>query len=159
MPEVVRDAMLAELHLTEDDVLYDLGCGDGRVLIEAYRQYGCKGVGIEIAPQTANLARRNVAAIGLADQIRIVTGNVLAYRYEGATAATVYLYPDLVARLAPKLASVDRVASYSHEIPGRPCRRIMVAGQYPIFISDSSTQTVAEDTWSWLESSGERGAF
>jgi len=153
MPEVVREAMLAELHLTEHDVLYDLGCGDGRVLIEAYRQYGCKGVGIEIDPQTANVARRNINAIGLADQIRIVTGNVLAYRYDGATAATVYLYPDLIAKLAPKLTRIGRVASYSHEIPGRENRHIMVAGQ-PIFVSAAKTQMMQE-TWSWLASDAE----
>ena len=159
MPEEVRDAMLSELRLTEDDVLYDIGCGDGRVLIEAYRQYGCRGVGIEIDPQTAEIARRNVARAGVDGRIKIVTRDALSYQYDGATAATVYLFQDTLSKLAPKLAGIARVASYSHEIPGRECRQIMVAGQYLIFVSDSVAQAAAGDTWSWVESSTEHGAF
>src|SRR3970040_652557 len=100
-PAVAMDAMLLEMSLAAEDVLYDIGCADGRVLIAAAQRYGCRGVGIEIDSQTAEIARRNVARAGLSGQIRIVTGDALNYRYDGATAATVYLYPDLVAKLAP----------------------------------------------------------
>ncbi len=131
-PQVVVDAMLKELHLTPRDVLYDLGCGDGRILIAAVKQYGCMAVGIEIDPEVADLARRRGKDAGCG-RIRIVTGDARTFNLSKATAVTMYLFPDLVAELMPKIKT-DRVVSYSHGLPGRDSRMTMVAGKYPIYV-------------------------
>lgn len=100
------------------DVLYDLGCGDGRVLIAATTVYGCKSVGIELNPETAEEAKQAVSLFQLQDRIKVAQGDVLDYTYPQATLVTVYLYPELIEKLIPLLPSGCRVISYIHEIPG-----------------------------------------
>ena len=134
-PEI--DSALAELKITENDILYDLGCGDGRVLIAAYRQYGCSGVGIEINPQIAENARIAVRQAGLSSKIRIVTGDATKYNLDNATVIFIHLYPETVARLIPKLHN-KRVASYSHNLPGLPTRKVG-----PVFIYNNE----GDESW------------
>ena len=107
------------LGLTSSDTLADLGCGDGRALIAAVKEYGCRGVGIEIDPQRANVAREAVADAGLADSIRIMTGDARAFDLasHGVTQAYVYLFEDLLGELQEQLATVDCVSVF-HEVPG-----------------------------------------
>jgi hypothetical protein len=120
-PEVIT-AMLSVLKLDENDVLADLGCGDARILIQAVETYGCTAVGVEIDPAIATKARQRVKEAGLQHKIQIITGDVLEFEpYDyGITAATVYLYPPLLEKLAPKLKRIPRVASPFHSLPGLP---------------------------------------
>lgn len=78
-PDVTLHQMIDILSLSPEDVLADLGCGDGRILIEAVKQYGCRGVGIEIDPARAEIARRKVSDACLADRIEIITGDALQF--------------------------------------------------------------------------------
>jgi len=136
-PQVVVDAMLKQLNLTPDDVLYDLGCGDGRILISAVQQYGCKALGIEIDPKVAEFARKQVAAAECG-RILIMTGDATKFNLEKATAVTMYLFPPLMEKLMKKIKT-DRVVSYSHEIPGKLCKTIVVNKNidfYKIFLLD-----------------------
>ena len=137
-PDAAIDAMLKELSLTENDVLYDLGCGDGRVLIAAVKQYGCRCVGIEINPTMAERARYRVrmaetSMVIRPRRIRIVTGDATKFKLDGATAVTMYLYQDTVKVLATRLHG-KRVASFIHNLPGLHARRVMV-GQHQIYVS------------------------
>ena len=147
-PDAAMYSMLRSLELTRDDVLYDLGCGDGRILIAAAREYGCKGVGIEVDPQTADLARRRVREAGFENKIRIVTGDVRGFKYSGATAVVAYLYPGLLSEVAPKLEGL-RVATYAHEVPGLAMRREVVFGLYPIYVSEERFIELA--TWTGFD--------
>lgn len=124
-PDDVIDAMLELLRLTPDDRLADLGCGDGRILIAAARQYGCSGVGVEIDPDKAVEAKVRVNEAGLDDRITIITGDALAFDpvEHGVTALTAYLYPDLLARLAGTFRKVRTGASPYHLVPGLPMTR------------------------------------
>lgn len=124
--------MLSLLELTENDVLYDLGCGEGKILIEAVLAYKCKAVGIEVNPVLAKKAAREVKRLGLQNRINIVQGDVNDYTFENATAVTMHLYPQLIAKLVPKLRT-KKVASYSHDIPGLETSRDL-SGGYPIFV-------------------------
>lgn len=132
-PQEVVDAMLAAVSPTPSDVLYDLGCGDGRILITAVREYGCQAVGIEVNPETAEIARANVKAAGLEGKIRVVTGDALKFNLDGATIVTMYLYVETMEQLTPYIRKATRIVSYSHPIPGRVNTRFTV-GDEPVYV-------------------------
>lgn len=138
-PQIVVDVMLAELNLKPTDVLYDLGCGDGRFLISAVKQYGCKAVGIEIDPEVADIARQNVRNAGCG-RITIVTGDATKFYLNKADAVVMYLFPPLMTKLM-KTIMTDRVATYSHKIPNRLCREINIDNRYPVYILDESIRS------------------
>ena len=108
--------MLAIVSPREDQVLYDLGCGDGRVLVAATSAYNCRSVGIELNPDSLEKAKVNT--ISFRNKIRLYLGNILDYSYPEADIVTMYLYPDLMRKVLPKLKSGTKVISYLHEIPG-----------------------------------------
>lgn len=117
--KVVRDT-LSLMGLNKDDVLVDYGCGDGRVLIEAYKMYGIKSIGIEINPQVALSALDNIQRAGLSDYISIYVGDVRQFDLEnsGATALYCYLYEELLGQLSDHFNKVRVVGSPYHEITG-----------------------------------------
>jgi precorrin-6B methylase 2 len=101
----VVTAMLTLAKVTEDDVVYDLGCGDGKIVIAAARQFGARGVGIDIDPQRVKEARANVIAAGVGDKVRILRGNIFdpAVAIGDATVVTLYLLQSLNEKLRPRL--------------------------------------------------------
>lgn len=132
-PPDAIDISLQSLQLTEDDTLYDIGCGDGRVLIRAVELYGCKGLGIEIDPQMAAMARKRVARSGYQDRIRIQEADAARLDYHGADSIFMHLYPTLISELLPKLLS-KRIASYAHGLPGVKTSIIYSDDNTPIFV-------------------------
>ena len=78
-PETVVEQTVEQLKLQPSDVVADIGCGDGRILIAAVRKYKCRGVGIEIDSAIAENARRRVRAAGMSSQITIITGDALQF--------------------------------------------------------------------------------
>lgn len=119
-PDDTLAQMVDLLKLNSSDVLADLGCGDGRILIAAVKKYGCRGVGVEIDADQARRARMAVDAAGLSSRITIVTGDVLDVDLQthGITAITAYLFPHLLEKLAPRIQFARVVASPFHQIPG-----------------------------------------
>jgi hypothetical protein len=118
-PHALVETMLDQMELRDSDVLAELGCGDGRILIAAGRR-GIRGIGIELDPARALVARRNVKAAGLEHLITIEVGDVIKFDTRRATVATTYLYPPLLAQLTSKLRELRVVASPYHEVPGLP---------------------------------------
>ncbi len=119
-PGPAVDQMLEALQLSSADVLADLGCGDGRILIAACKRFGCSAVGVEIDEAKAQEARKAVEAAGMSSRIEIVTGDARQFdpaKY-GVTAITAYLYPDLLQELRPIFASVPVVVTPFHAVPG-----------------------------------------
>ena len=102
-PQPVVEAMLDVAAVEATDVVYDLGSGDGRIVITAAKKYGARGVGIEIAPALVARATENAAAAGVSDRVRFVTGNFFAADIGEATVVTLYLLQSLNERLRPKL--------------------------------------------------------
>ncbi len=119
-PQLVIEDMISLMGLNSSDVVGDIGCGDGRILIAAVQKYGCRGVGVEIDAQQADRARMAVESAGLSDRIQIITGDARAFNPQtyGITAITVYLFPELLKQLAPKLKYARVVASAFHDVPG-----------------------------------------
>lgn len=132
-PQVVVGEMLVVARLTTDDLLYDLGCGDGRIVIAAARDYGCRAVGIELNPIVAAIAQTNVEKAGQSDLVKIIVADARKCDLSRATVVTMYLFPDLMVELEPKLIGVTRIVSYSHEIPNRRNEKLLVGGRYPTY--------------------------
>jgi SAM-dependent methyltransferase len=103
-PDVV-DTMLKLAKIGKDDVVYDLGCGDGRIVIAAAKQYGARGVGIDIDPQRIKEAEANANAAGVSDRVSFRLGDLFEADLSPATAVTLYLLTSLNLKLRPKLLS------------------------------------------------------
>jgi ribosomal protein L11 methylase PrmA len=102
-PEVVS-AMLKVAKVGPNDVVYDLGCGDGRIVVTAVKDFGAKsGVGIDIDPQRIAEARENAKTAGVADKVKILEADLFETDISEATVVTLYLLPSLNVKLQPKL--------------------------------------------------------
>ena len=99
----VVQAMLELAGVTTADVVYDLGCGDGRIVIMAASRFGAQGVCVDIDPQRIAESHANARAAGVADRIRFLNENLLVTDLRGATVVTLYLSNDLNLALRPKL--------------------------------------------------------
>ena len=118
-PDALVQDLLDKMQLRTGDVLAELGCGDGRILIAAAKR-GIRGIGVELDPVRAQVARENVRRSGLSELITVETGDALEFDLSRATVATTYLYPPLLAKLSPRLKQLRVVGSPYHEVPGLP---------------------------------------
>jgi cyclopropane fatty-acyl-phospholipid synthase-like methyltransferase len=118
-PARVVHEMLALADVGPDDVVYDLGAGDGRIVIAAARWRGARGVGIEIDPDLVRQARRDAERAGVAERVRFEAGDLFTTDVSAATVVTLYLSPDLNARLQPRLLAALRPGAriVSHQFP------------------------------------------
>jgi cyclopropane fatty-acyl-phospholipid synthase-like methyltransferase len=101
-PQPVVDAMLRLADVRESDLVYDLGCGDGRIVITAARDFGARGVGIDIDPRRIGEANTFARLTGVSDRVRFVVQDLMQTDFSEATVVSVYLFPELNARLLPK---------------------------------------------------------
>ncbi|HVE53169.1 MAG TPA: class I SAM-dependent methyltransferase [Ramlibacter sp.] len=115
-PEVVNK-MLEMGAVTKGDMLYDLGCGDGRIVIAAARQHGARGVGIDIDPERIKEARENARKEGVAGQVQFRVGDLFKSDFSKASVVTLYLLPVINQKLRPQLWRQLKVGTrvVSHE--------------------------------------------
>lgn len=102
-PNEVVDKMLEMANVTATDVVYDLGCGDGRIVITAAQKYGARAVGIDIDPQRIAEATVNANAARVTDKVRFIEGDLFEANISEATVVTLYLLTRLNEKLKPKL--------------------------------------------------------
>jgi cyclopropane fatty-acyl-phospholipid synthase-like methyltransferase len=118
----IVDRMLELAHLKPGETLYDLGCGDGRILVSAAGKYKVKAVGVEISPKLVAEAQKNIDVAGLSDQASVIKGDLLETDLSGADVVTIYLATDLNAKLRPRLERFlkpgSRVISHDYAVPG-----------------------------------------
>lgn len=115
-PQGLVDKMLDVAKVTSRDRVFDLGAGDGIIAITAAGRHGAEAVGIEYNPQLAEFARQKAVEAGVADKVRIITGDIFKEDFSSATVVTLYLYPDLNMRLRPTLLAMKpgtRVVSHA----------------------------------------------
>ena len=121
-PETVVDKMLTVAGVRPGEMVYDLGCGDGRIVIAAAQKFRARAVGIEIRREVYEGTLARVASLGLSDQVRIVRGNALKYDLSPADVVTLYLLTSSNERLKPilekDLKPSARVVSHDFEIRG-----------------------------------------
>jgi len=95
--------MLDAAHVKASDTVYDLGSGDGRIVIAAVQKYGAKAVGVEMLPDLCRQAQKRIHDLGLDDRASIVEGNVFHVDFSPATVVTMYFMTDSNERLRPSL--------------------------------------------------------
>jgi 2-polyprenyl-3-methyl-5-hydroxy-6-metoxy-1,4-benzoquinol methylase len=99
----VVEAMLKVAKVGENDVLYDLGSGDGRIPITAAKQFGTRGVGIDIDPDRIKEANENAKTAGVTDKVKFLQQDLFKSDFSKATVVTLYLLPEINLRLRPQL--------------------------------------------------------
>jgi SAM-dependent methyltransferase len=120
-PQTVVNKMLELAEVKTGDVVYDLGCGDGRIVVTAAKKYGVKAVGYDIDPQRVKEARENVKKAGVEHLVRIEQADVFTLDLTGASVITLYLLPTLNVRLMPQLARMkpgSRIVSHNFDMRG-----------------------------------------
>jgi precorrin-6B methylase 2 len=138
-PQAVVDAMLQAADVTSNDIVYDLGSGDGRIPITAATKYGARGVGIEIDPELVHIATDAAKAAGVADRVRFVTDNLFTANISEATVVTLYLLQSINERLRPKLIRElkpgTRVVSHVFNMgPEWPPQKTLEIGASRVFV-------------------------
>jgi len=102
-PQEVVEDMLRLADIRKGDVLYDLGCGDGRIPVTAAKEYGVRAVGIDIDPERIREANENVKRNGVGALVQVRRDNLFQADFRDATVVTLYLLPDLNLKLRPRL--------------------------------------------------------
>lgn len=120
-PDAVLNRMLELAEIRPDDVVYDLGCGDGKIVIAAAKAHGVKAIGIEIDAKLVEVARENAKAAGVDHLVTIRQGDIFEADFGDATVVMMYLLPEINAALRPKLAALregTRIVSHSFPMRG-----------------------------------------
>jgi hypothetical protein len=118
--EKIVAEMLKVAKVGKNDVLYDLGSGDGRIVITAAKKFGTRGVGVDIDPVRVKEARENAAKAGVTDRVKFLQQDLFETDIREATVVTLYLLPEVNLRLRPKLLSElkpgTRVVSHNYDM-------------------------------------------
>jgi predicted RNA methylase len=127
-PARVVDMMLDLARIKPGETVYDLGSGDGRIVLAAAGKYKAKAVGVEISPKLVASATADIEKAGLSGQARVVQGDVLLTDLTGADVVTMYLDTESNAKLRPRLEKFlkpgARVVSHDYPVPGWKAARI-----------------------------------
>jgi tRNA G37 N-methylase Trm5 len=102
-PDEVVDKMLTMAKVNKNDVVYDLGCGDGRIVITAAKKYGARGVGIDLNPERIKEANENLQKAKVGDRVKFMVGDLFESNFSEASVVTLYLLPQVNAALRPQL--------------------------------------------------------
>jgi ribosomal protein L11 methylase PrmA len=137
-PEAVVDAMLEVAKVTRNDVVYDLGCGDGRIPVAAAQKYGARAVCIDIDPQRIKEAEERVRSANVEDRVKVMEADLFTTDISEATVVTLYLLPSLNQKLIPKLkaelAPGTRIVSHAFDMGDwKPEKELTVDGRKVYF--------------------------
>ncbi|HEX4567706.1 MAG TPA: class I SAM-dependent methyltransferase [Vicinamibacterales bacterium] len=105
-PPKVVDAMLKMAQVTSNDVVYDLGCGDGRIVVTAAEKYGARGVGVDLDPRRIAEANENAKLAHVTDKVTFVVQDVFNTDFSDATVVTLYMLPSVNEKLMPKIKAL-----------------------------------------------------
>jgi predicted RNA methylase len=135
-PEHIVDRMLELAAIKPGETVYDLGAGDGRVVIAAAEKYKAHAVGVEISPKLVAEASARIDKLGLADNARVIQGDVLKTDLSRADVVIIYLVTSLNEKLRPRfekfLKAGARVISHDFAVPGwKPTRTEKTADRHP----------------------------
>jgi SAM-dependent methyltransferase len=136
-PQNIVDEMLELAKVTKDDLVYDLGCGDGRIVVTAAKRYGCKAVGYDIDPKRVRESQENVEKNKVGHLVRIEQKNIFSIDLSKADVITLYLLPELNVKLIPQLEKLkpgSRIVSHNFAMKGvRPDKVVKINSDEDIF--------------------------
>ncbi len=132
-PVRVVDRMLEIAKVKPGETLYDLGCGDGIILVEAVQKFQMKAVGVEISPKLVEKAEERLQKAGIQDQARVIQGDLLKVDLTGADVVAIYLGTLLNSQLRPRLEKYlkpgARVVSHDYPVQGWKPNRVVEEGK------------------------------
>jgi SAM-dependent methyltransferase len=120
-PQEVVDRMLELVAVKKGDVVYDLGCGDGRIVVTAAKKYGCKATGFDVDPERIKESQANVKQNGVGDLVQIKQEDIFTLDLADANVITLYLLPSLNVKLIPQLEKLkpgSRIVSHDFDMRG-----------------------------------------
>lgn len=142
-PMIVVEKMLEMAEISEDDIVYDLGCGDGRIVITAAKKYGARGVGIDIDPERIKESKAYARIAGVEKLVEFRVQDAMKADISKATVVTLYLLPESNALLRPlleeQLKPGARVVSHNYHMPGWELKEI---GYTTITTGDGKLHTI-----------------
>jgi SAM-dependent methyltransferase len=138
-PQDVVDRMLAMAKVGRNDTLYDLGCGDGRIVITAAKRFGARGVGIDLNPERIAEARANASKAGVDSRVTFRQANLFETDLSPASVVSLYLLPDVNLKLRPRLWAQlkpgSRVVSHAFDMgPEWPPEATDITGGRTIYL-------------------------
>jgi precorrin-6B methylase 2 len=164
-PQDVVDKMLELAQVTKGDLLYDLGCGDGRIVVTAAKRYGCKAVGYDIDPERVNESLENVQKNNVGDLVTIEQKDIFTLDLSQANVITLYLLPSLNVKLIPQLQKLkpgSRIVSHDFRMRGiKPDKVVELHSNYdneehkiylwttPLTRSEQGNSDSAQDDSDW----------
>ena len=133
-PDVIVQKMLTMAHVGKNDIVYDPGCGDGRIVIAAVKQFGARGVGIDIDPARIQDARENAVKAGVADRVTFLNQDLFQSDLREATVVMLYLFQSLNLQLRPKLLAElkpgSRIVSHAFDMGDwKPEEKVQLEGR------------------------------
>ena len=120
-PYDVVSKMLQMAQIQKDDLIYDLGCGDGRILVLAAQKYGCRGVGYDIDPERVIASRENVKKHHVENLVTIIQADIFQVDISKADVFPIYLLPEMNRKLLPQFDKVkpgSRVVCHNYDLDG-----------------------------------------
>lgn len=158
-PYGVVHEMIRMADVRADDVVYDLGCGDGRLVIEAARLTGCRGVGVDIDGELIALCRSRAKAAGVDERTRFVTQDFFETDVREATVMLIYLLPEINLRLRPKflreMKPGSRVVSHVFDMGDwRPDERSLI-GWRSVYLWLIPANVTGDWSWAPAEEPGQ----
>jgi protein-L-isoaspartate O-methyltransferase len=127
-PTRIVDRMLEMAAIKPTDTVFDLGCGDGRILFQAAQKYSAKAVGIEIDDKLVQMTNEKIVNLGLQNRVKVQQGNLLEADLSNADVVTIYLLTQSNEVLRPRLEKMlrpgTRVVSYDYAVPGWKPKKI-----------------------------------
>jgi uncharacterized protein (TIGR03000 family) len=145
-PQEVVDKMLELAKLKKEDLVYDLGCGDARILVTAAKKYGAKGLGVDIDPERIKDSLENVKKNKVEDLVTIKKQDIFTMDLSKANVVTLYLLPSLNVKLMPQLAKLkpgSRIVSHDFDMKGAKPNKVVhiraknhmgVEGEHTIYL-------------------------
>ena len=127
-PQNVVDKMLELAEVKKGDVVYDLGCGDARILVTAAKKYGVKGFGFDIDPDRVKDSLENVKKNKVEDLVAIKKADIFTLDLKDASVVTLYLLPNLNVQLMPQLEKLkpgSRIVSHDFDMKGAKPKKVV----------------------------------
>lgn len=144
--------MLKMAKVTSEDLVYDLGCGDGRIVIMAAKERGARGVGVDLDPERIKESRENAQAAGVNHQVSFFEQNLFETDISKATVVMLYLWPEVNLKLRPKLLKElrpgARIVSHSHSMGDWEADTTQNTEEHTLYFFIVPANVIG--TWQWV---------
>jgi len=158
-PQLIVEDLLKMAEVNRTDIIYDLGCGDGRFVITAAKKYGARGVGIDIDPERIKESNQNARVEGVMEKVKFIEGDLFETDIREATVVALYLLPEMNMQLRPKLLKDlkpgSRVVSHEFDMYDWPPDKTGKLGRNKYYLWVVPTDVAGKWRWTFPSAKGE----